>query len=96
MAHGEPAGAALQEDWENVMITIERHAATLALAQTDGATLVGRVFRPVLGGPSVVRIAGGRAFGVSATFATVRDLCEMADPAAALNAAEGEDIGAVA
>ncbi|KQT52898.1 MULTISPECIES: fumarylacetoacetate hydrolase family protein [unclassified Aureimonas] len=78
------------------MITIERHAATLALAEQSRATLVGRVFRPELGGPSVVRITDGRVFDISASFATVRDLCETEDPAGALRAAVGEDIGAVA
>lgn len=70
----------------------------LSLAQTlpedaASAALAGRVFRPEFSGPSVVRIAEGRVVDVSGTFATMRDLCEARDPAAALATAEGEDLG---
>lgn len=64
------------------------------LPSDAGATLAGRVFRPGIG-PSVVRIEDGRAIDVSRAFATMRDLCETADPAAALRAAHGEDVGAL-
>ena len=57
------------------------------------ATLAGRVWRPDAGGPSVVAIRAGHAIDVSRTFPTMRDLCETADPAAALAAAEGADLG---
>jgi fumarylacetoacetate (FAA) hydrolase family protein len=60
------------------------------------ALLFGRVFRPDRAGPSVVAVRDGRLIDVSGTFATARDLCEMADPALALRAAAGEDIGALA
>jgi len=61
---------------------------------TDGfaGALVGRVWRPALGGPSVVAIRAAGVFDICAAFATVRDLCEAPDPAAALRAAEGERI----
>ncbi|HEX3576416.1 MAG TPA: fumarylacetoacetate hydrolase family protein [Rhodopila sp.] len=59
------------------------------------ACLVGRVWRPELGGPSVVAVHDGAAVDVSATFPTIRDLCETADPAAALRSAVGETIGTV-
>ncbi|MBD0416098.1 fumarylacetoacetate hydrolase family protein [Oryzicola mucosus] len=70
--------------------------ATLSLAADSAASLVGRVWRPELEGPSVVRIAGDRVIDITATFPTMRDLCEVDDPARALRAAHGEDIGAVA
>jgi fumarylacetoacetate (FAA) hydrolase family protein len=59
---------------------------------TDGAaaTLVGRVWDPRADGPSVVALRDGTAYDVSARFATIRDLCEQADPAAALGATQGE------
>ena len=60
------------------------------------ACLVGRAWRPELAGPSVVAFRDGSAFDVSARFPTIRDLCEMPDPAAALRQASGETIGAVA
>jgi fumarylacetoacetate (FAA) hydrolase family protein len=58
----------------------------------DGA-LAGRVWRPELGGPSVVALREDGVFDVTADFPTMRDLCEQADPAAALRAAWGERIG---
>ena len=55
--------------------------------------LAGRVWRPDVGGPSVVAIRGVEVFDVSRAFPTMRDLCEAADPAAALNKATGEPLG---
>jgi len=65
---------------------------------TDGTagTLVGRVWRPELAGPSVVVIRADGVFDISKSFATVRDLCESADPAAGVAAAKAERIGDVA
>ena len=57
--------------------------------------LAGRVFRPDVEGPSVVAIRAGGVFDVSATFPTMSELCEQADPAAALQAAEGELLGSL-
>ncbi|MEP9375324.1 fumarylacetoacetate hydrolase family protein [Aquabacter sp. CN5-332] len=62
-------------------------------ADADTATLVGRVWRPDVAGPSVVAVRPSGVFDVTARFPTVRDLCEEADPAAALRAAEGELLG---
>src|SRR5689334_972321 len=62
---------------------------------TDGTagTLVGRVWRPDISGPSVVAIRHDGVFDISRSFATMRDLCESTDPAAAVAAAKGERIG---
>jgi fumarylacetoacetate (FAA) hydrolase family protein len=57
------------------------------------ATLVGRVWRPDAGGPSVVTVRGGNLIDVTRHFPTVRDLCETPNPAAGLAAADGETIG---
>lgn len=54
--------------------------------------LVGRVWRPDVDGPSVVAIREEGVVDVSHRFATMRDLCEEGDPAAALKAADGEVI----
>jgi fumarylacetoacetate (FAA) hydrolase family protein len=59
----------------------------------EKATLAGRVWRPEVGGPSVVAIRDGALVDITAAFPTMRDLCEQSDPAAALRAAEGEPIG---
>jgi fumarylacetoacetate (FAA) hydrolase family protein len=69
-------------------------ASTLPEDGTAGA-LAGRVWRPDVDGPSVVAIRAGGVFDVSRQFPTMRDLCEQADPAAALAAAEGELIGSL-
>lgn len=61
----------------------------------EGA-LVGRVWRPDLGGPAVVALRAGDVLDVTAACATVRDLCEAPDPAARLKAAAGERIGSLA
>lgn len=61
-----------------------------------GAALAGRIWRPELRGPSVVAIRDGDVLDISATFPTMRDLCESADPAAALKSAPGDRVGPVA
>ncbi len=57
------------------------------------ATLAGRVWRPDASGPSVVAIRDWRVIDVTRHFPTMRDLCETANPAAALAAVGGEDLG---
>ncbi len=57
------------------------------------ASLIGRVFRPDLGGPSVVVLRGGILIDITSTFATISELCEHAGPAAALTHAKGTAIG---
>src|SRR5438552_6591056 len=64
-------------------------ASSLPVDGTAG-TLVGRVWRPELDGPSIVVVRGTGVFDVSHAFATMRDLCEADDPAAAVAAAEYE------
>ncbi len=59
-----------------------------------GAALAGRVWRPDVGGPSVVALRGGALVDITSAFPTMRDLCEAADPAAAVRGAAGEAIGA--
>ena len=53
------------------------------------ALLAGRVWRPDVDGPSVVRIDGRGLTDVTETFPTMRDLCEAPRPAEALRAAKG-------
>jgi fumarylacetoacetate (FAA) hydrolase family protein len=59
-------------------------------------TLAGRIWRPELGGPSVVAIRADGVYDVSAAFPTMRDLCEHPSPAEALRTARGERVGALA
>ena len=60
------------------------------------AALAGRVWRPELGGPSVVAIRPDGVFDISASFPTMRDLCEAPRPAQALRDAKGEKLGPLA
>ena len=66
--------------------------ATLPHDGTTGA-LAGRIWRPDVEGPSVVAIRADGVYDISRSFATMRDLCETADPARELRAAEGISIG---
>lgn len=65
-------------------------ARTLPDDGTEGA-LVGRIWRPGIG-PSVVAVRESGVHDVTASFPTVRDLCETPDPAARLRAADGERV----
>lgn len=60
------------------------------------AVLAGRIWRPAVGGPSVVAVRDGELFDISSTFPTMRDLCESDSPADRLAAASGERMGSVA
>jgi fumarylacetoacetate (FAA) hydrolase family protein len=70
-------------------------AAILDALPQDGAAgaLAGRVWRPSVGGPSVVAVRANGVFDISQSFPTMRDLCETGEPAAALRAAAGENLG---
>ncbi|MEQ1611336.1 MAG: fumarylacetoacetate hydrolase family protein [Hyphomicrobiaceae bacterium] len=70
-------------------------ALTLPSDGTDGA-LAGRVWRPDVQGPAVVAIRAGGTIDISTAAATMRDLCETADPAAIVRTAPGENLGSLA
>ncbi len=59
-------------------------------------SLVGRIWRPDVQGPSIVRLVGNEIIDITRTYPTCRDLCEQPDPAAALRGCAGERIGEVA
>jgi fumarylacetoacetate (FAA) hydrolase family protein len=70
-------------------------STTLPADGTAGA-LAGRVWRPDLGGPSVVALRGDAVYDVSKAFPTIRDLCEAAQPAEQLRATAGERLASLA
>ena len=70
-------------------------AAALPLDR-DKAALAGRVWRPDVAGPAVVAVRGDEVVDISRTAATMRDLCELSDPAKAVREAPGERVGSVA
>jgi fumarylacetoacetate (FAA) hydrolase family protein len=59
-------------------------------------TLVGRVWRPDVQGPSIVAVRADSIYDISRTFPTMRDVGETCDPAVSVAAAEGERIDTVA
>ena len=65
-------------------------------ADGTAGTLVGRVWRPDVHGPSVVAVRADSVYDISRSFPTMRDLGETGDPAASVAAARGERIGTVA
>lgn len=65
---------------------------TLPVDGLAGA-LVGRVWDPGIGGPCVVAVRPEGLVDITASHATVRDLAEQLDPAAALKAASGAVLG---
>ena len=67
-------------------------AATLPADGTAG-TLVGRVWRPDVDGPSVAILRDDGLYDITAAFPTMRDLCETPDPATAAQKAKGDHIG---
>ena len=68
------------------MPNVELTAATTLPADGLAGLLIGRVWRPDAGGPSVVVARDGALFDIASAFPTTRDLCETADPAAAARA----------
>jgi fumarylacetoacetate (FAA) hydrolase family protein len=69
---------------------MELDASTTLPSDGFVGALAARVWRPDVKGPSVCAIRKDGVFDISATFATMRDLCETKDPAAALRRARGE------
>ena len=59
------------------------------------AVLAGRVWLPSVGGPAVVAVRDAALIDITAAYPTMRDLCEMKNPAAAIRAATGPAIGTV-
>ncbi|WP_353807553.1 fumarylacetoacetate hydrolase family protein [Agromyces sp. SYSU T00194] len=68
-------------------------AADLLPVDGTAGALAGRAWDPAAGGPSVVALRDEGVVDVSASFATMRALCETPDPAAALAAASGPLLG---
>ena len=59
------------------------------------AALAGRIWRPDAQGPSVAAVRNGEVWDITRAFPTMRDLCEAADPAAALRGVPGEPCGSI-
>jgi len=63
---------------------------------SETATLVGRIWRPNLGGPSIVSLRGAELVDISAATPTMRDLCEAPEPAGLARDIAGEPVTTLA
>ncbi|MEV4539587.1 fumarylacetoacetate hydrolase family protein [Asanoa sp. NPDC049518] len=71
--------------------------ATDALPVDAAASvLVGRVWDPGVGGPSPVVVRDGEVFDLSEHFPTMRDICELPDPARVVGTLTGPHLGSFA
>lgn len=62
--------------------------------ELETGTFLGRVWRPDVMGPAVVTIRNGHVVDITSKAApTVRDICEMEDPAGFVRAADGQSVG---
>ncbi|MET7876083.1 fumarylacetoacetate hydrolase family protein [Micromonospora profundi] len=59
----------------------------------DHSVLVGRIWDPSVDGPSTVTVRGGEVIDISHLFPTVRDVCELPDPAATVAGLDGPRVG---
>jgi fumarylacetoacetate (FAA) hydrolase family protein len=75
------------------MASLSQYLSSSSLP-ADGL-LAGRVWNPAVEGPCVVKREGNDLVDITASFATMRDLCEAADPPAAARAASGPSLGSV-
>jgi fumarylacetoacetate (FAA) hydrolase family protein len=68
-------------------------AAQALPTDVERSVLLGRIWDPSVDGPSPVVIRDGEVFDVSADYPTVRDICELPDPAAAVRNLRGRSVG---
>jgi fumarylacetoacetate (FAA) hydrolase family protein len=71
-------------------MNIQLDIKTALPTDSTSGTLVGRVWRPELGGPSVVVLRADGVYDIARSYPTMRDLCEAPDPAAAVAGAHAD------
>ncbi|MBM0277695.1 fumarylacetoacetate hydrolase family protein [Micromonospora tarensis] len=81
-----PRRVATDADWVGT-------AAEALPDDADRGVLVGRIWDPSAGGPSPVAVRDGQVIDLSHRFATVRDICELPDPAATVAELDGTRVG---
>ncbi|MEV4761734.1 fumarylacetoacetate hydrolase family protein [Micromonospora chokoriensis] len=81
-----PRGATLDAGWSGT-------AAEALPDDADTSVLVGRIWDPSVDGPTPVTVRDGMVIDVSRRFPTVRDICELPDPAAVVAGLDGPTVG---
>lgn len=84
----EPRGRAADADWFGT-------AAAVLPDDAGDSVLIGRIWDPSVDGPSPVTVRDGEVIDISHRFPTVRDICELPDPAATVAALDGRVVGSV-
>ena len=74
---------------------ISLEARTTLPTDAETATLVGRIWRPDVNGPSIVTLRDGKLFDITAAAPTMTDLINADDPATYARHAIGDDLGPV-
>ncbi|MEU5909211.1 fumarylacetoacetate hydrolase family protein [Micromonospora sp. NPDC047527] len=59
----------------------------------DQSVLIGRIWDPSVDGPSPVTVRDGEVIDLSHLFPTIRDVCELPDPAATVAGLDGPRVG---
>ncbi|WFE53440.1 fumarylacetoacetate hydrolase family protein [Micromonospora sp. WMMD1155] len=80
-----PRGAAPGAGWSGT--------AAEALPDAGDSVLIGRVWDPSVDGPTPVTVRDGMVIDLSRRFPTVRDICELSDPAAVVAGLDGPTVG---
>ncbi|MEV4823271.1 fumarylacetoacetate hydrolase family protein [Micromonospora sp. NPDC049274] len=78
-------GPAADADWFG--------AAADALPDDVDAVLIGRIWDPSVDGPTPVAVRNGEVIDLSHRFPTIRDICELPDPAATVAELDGARVG---
>ncbi|MGC4746768.1 fumarylacetoacetate hydrolase family protein [Micromonospora sp. DT201] len=85
----QPRGLAADADWFGTGAEALPDAA-------DHSVLIGRIWDPAVGGPTPVVVRGGEVIDLSQRFSTVRDICELPDPATTVAGLDGPRVGGFA
>ncbi|MEV4498141.1 fumarylacetoacetate hydrolase family protein [Micromonospora arborensis] len=82
----QPRGLAADADWFGT-------GAEALPDDADHSVLIGRIWDPSVDGPAPVVVRGGEVIDISHRFPTVRDICELPDPAATVAGLDGPRVG---
>ncbi|GAB3908998.1 fumarylacetoacetate hydrolase family protein [Microbispora bryophytorum] len=86
MSQASPEAYRAEVDWFGT-------AADALPDDAEDSVLIGRIWDPVAEGPSPVVVRDGDVFDISADFPTIRDVCELPEPAAVVSRLEGRRVG---